>query len=244
VARRLSEMHLSEEENGVRVIALADRVKRAYANTEFLSFRAEPVWNGKIHGHVQTFMARGRLKTRLLIDGRIAYVLTFQEGTIEEFKPAFNGVREQYEVRAADSPNGTHDLTQLDGIDEYGCMLGGYCQTWVGEEVGKTAFFVKRIRDGHYLGTAELRCEPCDLVLAPPSAQYGGIELIYIRPDGFIVQNDTFAPGKPGSQPRFIRTRPYLDISTAPLPEATWDFERPPTTTPLSPATRPPTPVR
>lgn len=227
ILKRCAELNLAEKENALRVNEIADRVHRAYSTIDFLSFRTEPNWEGRVHGNIETQMADGRLKTRLRIDGKVVYVVTCRDNTVEEMKFAGKGEPEQREVRPADASGGTHDLTQLGGLDEYGCMLGGCIASWVGSDTAKPIFFETRIREGCYLGKATLRGVICDLVICPANLRYGGIELMYVRPDGFVIQNDTFFKGKKDSQPRLMRQRPFLEISTSPLPVSTWDFERP-----------------
>lgn len=224
---RRSRLGLSDEKNRAKVAALAQCVERAYARIDCLSFRAEPVWGGKVRGRIETAMARGRLKDRLYIDGKLAYVLTYRDGLIEEYKLPFHGVPEQYAVRPAEAPNGTHNAEKMEGIDEYGCMMGGFLETWVGERAGKVNFYALRIPEGQYLGQVTLRGCKCDLVLSPANERFGGIELFYIRPDGLVLQNDTFWPDDAGGPPRFERTRPFYNLSTRRLPDETWSFERP-----------------
>lgn len=227
ILRRCAELNLSEKENALRVNEIADRVQRAYSTINYLSFRTEPNWEGRVHGNIETHMAAGRLKTRLRLDGKVVFVVTCRDNTVEEMKFECKGEPQQREVRPADATGGTHDLSQLGGLEEYGCMLGGCIASWVGSDTAKPKFFEKRIREGFFLGQTSLRGDSCDLVIAPANARYGGIELMYVRPDGFVIQNDSFFKGKGDSQPRLRRQRPFLEISTSPLPHSTWDFERP-----------------
>jgi len=222
---RRAQLALSEEQNRERVAAIASEVARAYAGAECLSFSAEPVWHGVVRARIETAMGRGKFKTRLYVNGELAHVMTFRDGVIEEAKRECRGVPAAYELRPADHAFGSPNVNQLEGIDEYGCMMGGFCATWLGPNAPKAQFFAERIRRGKYLGATRLRGQECRLVLCQPTERYWGIELFYVRPDGFVIQWDTFYPDEDGGTPQFMRTRPYVNLSTTPLPEDRWDFE-------------------
>ncbi len=222
---RYNRLALSAEENARLVEVLAGKIERAYSSTQYLSFDAECTWPRNVRLQARVAMAPDRLKTVGFIDGTRVVVYTLQNGLFEEYKAAFKGVPTMYQMKVVGDACGPEDLELLEGIEEYGCPMGGYYHTWLGQGASKPAFFVERTRAGDYLGTTVLEGQRCDLVLCQPTARYGGIELFYFRPDGLAARWDTFRVDKAGAVPKHTRSRIYQRLSLNPLPPDTWDFE-------------------
>jgi hypothetical protein len=216
---------MSVKENARLVEGLAVKTERAYGSAQYLSFDAECTWPGNVRLQARVAMAPHRLKTVGFIDSTRVVVCTLQNGLFEEYKAAFNGVPTMYQLKVVGDACGPDDLDLLEGIEEYGCPMGGYYHTWLGQGASKPDFFVERTRAGDYLGTTVLDGQRCDLVLCQPTARYGGIELFYFRPDGLAVRWDTFRVDEAAAAPKHARSRIYQRLSLNPLPPDTWDFE-------------------
>jgi len=222
---RYDRLAMSSEEKTRIVEALAGKTERAYSSAQYLSFYAECTWPGNVRLQARVAMAPDLLKTVGFIDGTRVVVCTLQNGLFEEYKAAFKGIPTMYQLKAVADARGPEDLELLEGIEEYGCPMGGFYHTWLGQGASKPAFFVERTRAGDYLGTTVLEGRRCDLVLCQPTARYGGIELFYFRPDGLAARWDTFQADKAGAVPKHTRSRIYQGLSPNPLPPDTWDFE-------------------
>lgn len=227
IRTKLHEAPLSPEDNAKKVAELAAKVRGAYESCSNLSLRAEIIEPpSPVIKHVQMATAPCLLKTRAYIDGELVLVFTLRDGLFEEWKAAWNGVPEMHQIRAAESPNGPARIELADGLERHTCGFGSYYRSWLGPGAEKVNHFVNRITSGMYIGVEMLDGRECDVVACPPNQFYGGLDVLFVRPDGFVASWRTIVEfdDKPA---RLIRIRNYSEYRTATLRPETWNFEAP-----------------
>lgn len=227
IRAKMRDAPLSPEENTTKVAELAAKVRRAYESCSNLSLRAEITEPpSPVIKHVQMSSAPCLLKTRAYIDGELVLVFTLRDGLFEEWKAAWNGVPEMHQIRAAESPDGPADIELADGLERHACGFGSCYKSWLGPGAEKVNHFVNRMTSGTYVGVEMQNGRECDVVACPPNESYGGLDVLFVRPDGFVASWRTIVEfdDKPA---RLIRIRNYSEYRTAMLRPETWRFEKP-----------------
>ncbi|MBX3393771.1 MAG: hypothetical protein KF841_00240 [Phycisphaerae bacterium] len=226
VREQIARQGLSESDNLTRVSALAKKIESAYTSCSTLKFTAkitEPP-HPELK-RVEIAMTPGRLKSRIFIDDVPVLVWTHADGQWQECKAAYRGIPAQYFFMPVQSPDEPIDVRLSDGIERHMCGFGGYYHTWLAKDSGRIRYFTMRVSNGFWIGTHRVDNHRCDVVACLPNQNYGGTELIYIRPDGFISRWDSIRRSRPDESPRLVRIRTYSDFQLHPLPPETWEFE-------------------
>ncbi|MBK8271351.1 MAG: hypothetical protein IPK83_24725 [Planctomycetes bacterium] len=227
--QRIESTGLTESENETRVAGIADRIEDAYAACSTLSLTAtitEPLYPET--KRVELAMTPDKLKARIFIDDVPVLVWTLADGRWEEFKSEYNGEPKAHLIRTPESDEGPLDVTLSDGIERHMCGLGGYYQTWLAPDSRRIEYFASRIAKGSWIANEKVHGRQCDVVACLPNERYGGTELIYVRPDGFVARWESIRPTERDGPPKLMRIRTYSNYRTTPLPDATWNLEIPP----------------
>lgn len=135
---------------------LAQRVFEAYSNAETLEFTVA-VQQGKTTAVVKCKMQQRGIRSLLYVKGKLVTEVECKpnkEGSLVVREKRFGRINEdvsQLPVKLlkvttekdppatviwyeATRPTGTGDLWLVEGIEEYGCLVGSYFQSWLGEE--------------------------------------------------------------------------------------------------------------
>lgn len=226
VRERIARHGLSESDNLTRVSALARKIDSTYTSCSALKFTAkitEPP-HPEVK-RVEIAMTSDRLKTRIFIDDVPVLVWTHANGQWQECKADYRGIPAQYSTMPVQSPDEPTNVTLSEGIERHMCGLGGYYHTWLARDSRRIRYFRTRVSSGFWIGTHRVDNRLCDVVACLPNPNYGGTELIYIRPDGFVSRWDSIRRSRPDESPRLVRIRTYSDFQPHPLPPETWEFE-------------------
>lgn len=234
IRQRIEHAGLSKSENETRVVGIADRIESAYAACSTLSLTAtitEPPFPET--KRVELAMTPDKLKARIYIDDVPVLVWTLADGQWEEFKSEYNGEPKAHLIQTLESAEGPLDVTLSAGIERHMCGFGGYYHTWLAPDSRRIEYFASRVANGSWIANEELDGRKCDVVACLPNERYGGTELIYIRPDGFVARWESIRPTEDDGPPKLMRIRTYSNYRTTPLPDDTWNLEIPPVPIPL-----------
>lgn len=238
---RQAALHLSDEENLAKVTELSQRLRRAYEEMPGVSFFTYVFEPPLIEARAFLKMAPKKFKGVVHL-GRNnfttpTFTFTLNNGVFEEYRHASRSTPARIKQYTAPSPSGAENIAFCDGVEDYWCLLGGFIQTWVGEEGSTIPLFAERIAEGKYLGTVLEGGVKCDAVMwenvffvwpdwwktnARPEYYYSA-HIYFITKEGFLARWDRFE-GDNSSSITLLRRKLYRNIRVCELPEETWNF--------------------
>jgi hypothetical protein len=226
---------------------LADRVFAAYAEAPGLSFVVRVTEGGRT-AEVRCDMAPNRLCSQLYVEGKLETVVLVgpaddnpQQLLVEEHRLKETDIRSVSGapdmarslwvtttlVYEATRPTGTGDIWLVDGIEDYGCLVGSYFQSWLGRHSHKADFFKRRITDGTLMPPVSLNERPCHVVNWWSNVE-GSLRLdtFYIDANDYMVRRWDSVVSYPQVAP-IVRSRVISDLRLGPIADTAWTFQYP-----------------
>jgi len=193
---------------------LATNVSNAYRNARYVSFEQEVI-APPYRIECTSRMAEGKLDTRLVIDGKLAAIMTLCDGRIEETRLEWAGLPHLPDhilrnvTLSYDAPlvNGTDDLVLREGMDSYLCLVGSNFQSWAGKYSEHALFLRDRILHGRLLESASVNGRPCRVVMWENKIPG------YHRRDKFYIDSQTYFWRKWETLTSDSKTEPVLERS-------------------------------